>query len=343
MDEPSSSALLGANLIFIFSQPCAGSTMLARILGGHSKIHTVSEPWIMLTPFFPLRPEGYGSDLFCQGAKAIPLKRALELFTEELPDGEEAYYESVRRMGSYLYESIRQKTGKQLFLDKTPQYFHVIAEICRTFPRAKFLFLLRNPLAVLSSIVNTRTQLDARGLRDFECDLLTAPQALVNAINELSGRCHVLQYERLVANPACELQRVCDWLGIEFESQIIEYGQSALPPFAMGDPTNVYRHERPVMSHVDGWVDRLEDAQLWRWSRDYLTCLGPELLAQMGYCYDDLLSIIERQTPRAATLLTRHFRSIAAFETSISGSSSGTCWHDANVPGGDMGPGWSPN
>ena len=46
------------NLILMISPPRAGSTMLQRILGSHSDIHTVSEPWLVLHPLYALRPEG---------------------------------------------------------------------------------------------------------------------------------------------------------------------------------------------------------------------------------------------------------------------------------------------
>ena len=46
------------NLIFLISQPRAGSTLTQRILGSHQDIHTISEPWIMLHPFYALRDKG---------------------------------------------------------------------------------------------------------------------------------------------------------------------------------------------------------------------------------------------------------------------------------------------
>jgi len=48
----------GSNLIFILSLPRSGSTLLQRILGGHSQVHTVAEPWLMLNPLYALRETG---------------------------------------------------------------------------------------------------------------------------------------------------------------------------------------------------------------------------------------------------------------------------------------------
>ena len=52
----------GENLIFIISQPRAGSTLLQRILGGHPEIHTAAEPWIMLHPLYALKSKGCSAE-----------------------------------------------------------------------------------------------------------------------------------------------------------------------------------------------------------------------------------------------------------------------------------------
>src|SRR6516165_4829830 len=58
----------GSNLIFLFSQPRAGSTLLQRILGRHPDIHTVAEPWIMLPSFYVMRPDRCEAEYTTQGA-----------------------------------------------------------------------------------------------------------------------------------------------------------------------------------------------------------------------------------------------------------------------------------
>jgi len=52
----------GENMIFLISQPRAGSTLSQRMLGSHPDIYTVSEPWLMLHPLYPLRSEGHQAE-----------------------------------------------------------------------------------------------------------------------------------------------------------------------------------------------------------------------------------------------------------------------------------------
>jgi hypothetical protein len=52
----------GENFIFLISQPRAGSTMSQRILGSHPNIYTVSEPWILLGPLYPLHFDNFDAE-----------------------------------------------------------------------------------------------------------------------------------------------------------------------------------------------------------------------------------------------------------------------------------------
>ena len=106
----------GDNLIFLISQPRAGSTLLQRMLATHPEIYTTSEPWLMLHPLYALRPEGYEAEYNADWAQS-----AVRDFLQALPGGEDEYLEGVRRMYTYLYERAFAGSGKRYFLDKTPR------------------------------------------------------------------------------------------------------------------------------------------------------------------------------------------------------------------------------
>ena len=146
---------LGEHLILLISQPRSGSTLLQHILASHPQVHTVPEPWFMLHLVYGLRPSGLEAEYNAQYAYL-----ALKGFLDETPDGESAYVEALRNVALCLYEKALEPSGKKYFLDKTPRYYFIIPELHRIFPKAKFIFILRNPLAVLSSIleVNLRTR-----------------------------------------------------------------------------------------------------------------------------------------------------------------------------------------
>src|SRR5713101_1022969 len=146
---------LGENLIFIISQPRAGSTLLQRILAGHPRIFATAEPWLMLHPLYALKDCGLKAEY-----DATLARSALGDFCEILQGGEEAYVEAIRAMSVSLYNNALRAGGRERFLDKTPRYYFVCEELRRVFPKAKYIFLLRNPLSVLASILATWVKQD---------------------------------------------------------------------------------------------------------------------------------------------------------------------------------------
>ncbi len=165
---------LGENLIFIISLPRSGSTLLQRILGGHPEVTSTSEPWIMLHPAYGRRTEGIRTDYGADWA-ALGVNEFLEHYT----DGPEVYDDAIRAFARTLYTNAMQRGGGSRFLDKTPRYVMIVDDLIRLFPAARFIFLLRNPLSVLSSLVNTQVNHDLWTLERFSDELLDGPEAIL--------------------------------------------------------------------------------------------------------------------------------------------------------------------
>jgi len=281
---------LGENLIFLISQPRAGSTLLQRILAGHPEIHTTAEPWIMLHLLYALKRKGYSAEYDANLARI-----ALDDFCQALKGGERTYIEAIRQMGLLLYNSALADTGKAYFLDKTPRYYFIIPELYRVFPKASYILLFRNPLAVLSSILDTWVGGDWHRLAHHKHDLLTAPQLLTDGIDYLKDDAIIVHYEDLVTNPEQTVRWLCDKLQVEFHPAMLEYGQNPAPKGRMGDTIGIYKHSRPVADYVDKWIQHLASPCARHLAEAYLSSLGPDLLARMGYSfeklYQDLLSV----------------------------------------------------
>lgn len=277
----------GQQLIFIISQPRAGSTLLQRILAGHPEIHVTAEPWIMLHPLYALKRNGHSSEY-----NATLAKDALDDFLSTTDIGEDTYIKGLRRMASFIYNEALKKSGKTYFLDKTPRYYFIIAELYRTFPKAKFIFLLRNPLAVLSSILTTWVRENWDILADFKYDLLRAPQLIADGVDLLKRKVLVVHYEDLAANPEQTISSLCRYLKIKYYPEMLDYGLNAVPHGRMGDQTNIHKHNKPTSEYVSKWVDQLASPYIRYLSEIYLSILGPELLARLGYSYDELSSTL---------------------------------------------------
>lgn len=294
----------GDNLIFLISQPRAGSTLTQRILGKHHKIHTTSEPWLMLRPLYAFREEENNAEY-----NSTLARRGLESFLSSLPhaqerkNAEQIYFQSVAQMYGELYQQAIEASGKDFFLDKTPRYYNIIPELKSTFPKANFIFLLRNPLATACSLFTTWIQSNWLSLHFLRRDILDAPYLLVDGIETLKEQSIVVHYEKILENFDSEIGNVCNKLRIPFDSSLKQYGSGpGCKEWIMGDHRAI--HEKGIIDshHTNRWVEKLRDPQLWRIANDYLKYLGPELFQKMGYDYDAYHTYLHKIHPSSIKL-----------------------------------------
>jgi hypothetical protein len=218
--------------------------------------------------------------------------RALQDFLSTLHDGERAYEAAARAMALELYGRACAEVGKARFLDKTPRYYNILPELARVFPRARFVILLRNPAAVLSSILRTWIKGNWVRFDYFRDDLLVAPTLLAQFMADFPERAIVIHYEALVSAPEGTVRMLCDRLGIAFHEDLLQYGQRKQPSGRYGDPSGIRQHDRPSAVSLDTWRERSADPQVRHLLLAYLDALGPDLIARLGYDANELAGVI---------------------------------------------------
>ncbi len=87
--------------------------------------------------------------------------------------------------------------GETYFLDKTPRYYLIIPEIAQIFPDAKFIFLFRNPLQVISSVMKTWCKGTLNGLHRYNNDLINGPQLLSEGYEILKDKSYCSAIRRI--------------------------------------------------------------------------------------------------------------------------------------------------
>lgn len=272
------------DLVFLISQPRSGSTLLQRILGTSREVATCSEPWLMLYP-----ASFWRSDI--ETPFSLPLAQAgVRSFLHSI-GGKELRDKAIASAYGQLYEKATQSQHAAVFLDKTPRYYFVIDELLTMFPHARFIFLLRNPLAVLNSMMEKH---EGR-IWENRRDLLEAPRCLVNGVAAAGSRSLTVRYEDLVVDPDTTVRRACDFLGIAFDPGMLRYDTTQ--SWVMGDRKAVLSHTETVSSFKDKWKRNLQKPQHWRVAKDYLGFLGPRLTASMGYDHAALSRSIDEHKP----------------------------------------------
>lgn len=279
--------------IFLLSLPRSGSTLAQRVLAAHPQIATTAEPWILLPHLYATRERGIAAE-YTQPIAA----RAIGEFVHALPEGERDYRQALHDFVIDLYTRAAGD-GATYFLDKTPRYHYVVEDLFETFPEARVVFLWRNPLAIVASIVETwtkgrwnvdRWQGDLRGI---------AP--LVDAYGAHRETTVAVRYEELVSRPLDTWPSIFAHLGLPFDEALLARFSDVSLEGSMGDPTGVHRYTTISDDSLEKWRTTLANPYRKRWCREYLRWIGPDRLALMGYDLDDLLAQIDEigDSPRS--------------------------------------------
>lgn len=283
------------NVVFLISQPRAGSTMTQKMLGSHSLVHTQAEPWVLLHPLHSLRHDNlsatYNHKVNVRGTRE---------FAASLPGGEETYWRELGDAYLRMYSSVLRAESKSIFLDKTPRYYLVARDLPRLFPDCRIICLIRNPLAVLNSIISTWAREKLFTLCRYRQDLLEAPGLIADLIAAGGAHTICIRYEDLVADPEAGMKSLCLELGVNYEPAMLGYARDRV--FKMGDRKSVDRLTGPDLSLIDGWIAALADPQIWRLQSEYFAVLGMDVFASLGYDPVNIRDLLEARRPSATAL-----------------------------------------
>ncbi len=192
---------------FVLCTVRSGSTLLRVLLDSHSDIHAPHE--------LHLR------DL-AVGIRSPYAERALE-----------GVGLGAHQLEHLLWDRLLHRelaaSGKRLLVNKTPSDVFIADRIAKCWPDARFIFLLRHPAAIARSRQQARPQDD--GERNAAM-VVRYGEALEAARRTHSGI--TVHYEELVSDPRATLEPLCNFLGVRWEPQMLEYGRFQHGPYRPG-------------------------------------------------------------------------------------------------------------
>ncbi len=277
------------NLIFLISQPRSGSTLLQKIIGNHSKIYTRSEPWIMLPFAYSLKKTGNWSEY-----DNLLYQMASNDFISNLSEGKTTYLNELKSLSLNLYKDYLNKSKCEFFLDKTPRYYFIYKELLEIFPNSKYILLIRNPLAILNSILTTWVKDDYNKLSKYKYDLFFAIKYITNL--EKESNIHLIKYENLLASPVEKVKEIFNYLDINYEEGLFTHRNREKMFF--GDPENVYKYKNIKANNDNAWIKSLKNPDYFNFIYEYLLFIGKDVFNKLGYDFDENLKILLDNKPK---------------------------------------------
>jgi tetratricopeptide (TPR) repeat protein len=191
--------------IFIVGLPRSGSTLIEQILASHTLIEGTHELSEIQRTVVEIRGR---DDSRYPGVLA------------QLP------FEQFYRLGErYIMDTRAYRHGKPFFIDKMPNNFRHIGLIHLMLPNAKIIDVRRDPIACCFSNL---CQLFAKGqeftysIEDIARYYRTYLELMRHWDAVLPGRILRVSYDDVVENLECNVQRILEFCGFEFEPGCVE-------------------------------------------------------------------------------------------------------------------------
>ncbi|MBA9007965.1 sulfotransferase family protein [Thermomonospora cellulosilytica] len=193
--------------VFVLSCQRSGSTLLRVLLNSHSKIRAPHELHLNTVQVH------LAADFTADVVEELALSK------EEL---EHMLWDRI------LYHEL-SRSGKSIIAEKTPANALRWRRLLRAWPKARFIYLWRNPAAIVGSVMSRRPN---AVLDDVVDEVLKHAEGMEACRDRVPGV--VVRYEDLTTDPEGETRKICEYLGVPWERDMLEYGKQdhgPLKPF----------------------------------------------------------------------------------------------------------------
>lgn len=272
---------------FIAGQAKSGTTLLVALLDGHPELLVLPEETAyfptVLTKYAPrgrraqfdyLTKQSLSNVLFggpCKWGKrnyaTFPREQFLQAFERAAFDPANAQNDLlVLMVKAYAATLGRSLDTIARWVEKTPANRNHVSAILSRFPQAKILVTLRDPRAILAAqIALEKTRQTGRFSTYYVIAHWRVAAKLARRIRDAEVPGLVVQYERLVCEPASTMKEVCGYLEIEFDPDTVltptkvgrfwSGNSAARINFSQISTEPVTRWERELSNDEIGWVE----------------------------------------------------------------------------------------
>lgn len=224
--------MLNTPPIFIVGMPRSGTTLISVVLNAHSQVS------ISVDTHYFARFYRKGERRRCLSNDRAFQKYVRFFLGSEVMDSlgfsseeRHALYDRIVQAGERSHRVVlgtvlsyyATRQGKSIFGEKTPKHMHYAGPITASFPEARLILVVRDPRDVLLSLRKVRWE------RGNMLEHLRQWQQSVHYIGPYTqafgDRFTVVRYEDLLTAPEATTRRLCAFLGLPFEPDMLAYHQ----------------------------------------------------------------------------------------------------------------------
>lgn len=227
-----------ATPIFIVGLPRTGTTLIERILASHGNIESADE-----TFFFPTAINHENG-----------IKRFVEIDTDLVV---RAASSDLASIANRYFEMIQYRlSGKSHFIDKYPFNFLLLGFIAKAFPKAKLLYLNRQPMDACFAMFKQSYFKFSYSLNDLGKYYAAHDRLRKHWTDLLGERLIEVSYEEFVTSPEASTRQLLDNLGMNYDPACLEFYKN---PTASATASTLQVREKVHTRSVGKWRHFSED------------------------------------------------------------------------------------
>lgn len=127
------------------------------------------------------------------------------------------FFETDKLISKFEEEAKEYK--KMYILEKTPRHVWHTDFILSKLPKSKHIFTVREPIATINSLYKRTGNLDS-SIRRYQDDCIQ----ILRKLN--SSNTYLMKYEDLTSSPESEIQKLCNWLDIQYSPDFLDFYKS---------------------------------------------------------------------------------------------------------------------
>lgn len=272
-------------IFFIVTKARSGSTLVQSIFDAHANISAPLESRFVLhlykkyhyvTTWNDVTINKFIKDVFTDrsyrlfwGINELELKNLfLKYYITSFSDACKVVYLS--------YHSMFKKNNINVIVDKNPFYARYIPELLEIFPDAKFIHLIRDPRAVVSSC---KIAFNGKTPR------ITYSWMVLNEIIETKKDSAIfltIKYEDLVKHPGVTFQIIFNFLKIEYDKEVLNAHLTINKVIDNHNYLSLEHHRNVSMGintkSIDSWKNKLSEKE-----KQFINYMTADFAKKYGY------------------------------------------------------------
>lgn len=227
---------MNKKLIFIIGSPRSGTTMLRDILSKCPEINVLPETGFYDRIWAARRYMG------CFRFNGARKKLSWHLMNDcidpkfgEFQSAEKKLEQDLLQLQKFDHISVFNAVanalsadGHNFVVEKTPHHIYFLKELAHWYPQAKFIYIVRNPVDVITSYMG-RADFSKNHV-NIAVEWSEANRIATVCMGLLRDRMISVKYEDIIDDPSPRLKKIFEFIGARFNERYLEIGNNSSFP-----------------------------------------------------------------------------------------------------------------